>query len=119
MHCEARMEDIENSRVCVSLRIPFFLHKEIMRGSDPKKRVQTERYLRLVQDGFRVQEIREMASDPEKKLDFEKKLRLLIKDVQIEHTLQTMDTGELDGLIFMATQVKESKIKQLLLKYPQ
>lgn len=113
------MENIENIKVAITVYVPFSLHKEIMRGADPKKREKARRYLSLVQDGFHVQQIKKIASDPEKRADWLKKLGLLVKDVRDEHTLQTMDTGELDNLIFLATQVKESKIKQLLLKYPE
>ncbi len=119
MAFEARRINTENLKIPITVRIPLDLHRELMEESDPRKRDQSEIYLTLILDGKRVRQIKKMASNPERKLEFEKKLGLLIEDVRDEHTLQTMDTAELDSLIFLATQVKESKIKQLLLKYPQ
>jgi len=100
-----------------TVRMPIKLMEELdaKSGAGMKYLNRSEALRSLVQLGLRVESMLEIYNDPEKKKEFEEKLANLFQDKNFEKTFETMSERDLNAVMFIAGNLKDKKIQQLVL----
>ena len=95
---QSMLEEIDSQ---VGVGLPFHDRSEAIRE--------------YVSIGFQISAMIELAKDPSKKDEFEKKLAHLLNEKSYEKTLEGMSEKDLNAIIYIAANLKDKKVKQLVL----
>ena len=99
----------------LTFRLPHSLAVEIrLKAQGPKYRDLSDATRSLVMLGLRVESLLDIQSDPEKKKEFEEKFASLLKEKDIEKSLETMDDDQLRGVSFFIENLKNKKVQMLI-----
>ena len=100
----------------ITVRLPISMLQELdsKSGSKQKYRDRSAALRSLVTLGLRVESLLEIQNDPEKKQEFEEKFASLLKEKNVEQSLEAMDETQLNSIIFIANNLKEKKVQLLL-----
>jgi hypothetical protein len=87
-------------------------------GNKFKDRSEGVRF--YIERGEQFESLLEIYNDPKKKAEFESKLSGIAKEKDLEKYLQTIDDPAfLNSIIFIAQNIKEAKVKQMILNVKQ
>lgn len=87
-------------------------------GRGQKWKNSSEWFRYHIERGQQFEALLSIYNNPEKRKEFEAKLSGIAKAVDIEKYMATIDDPQmLDSIIFTATNMKEAKVKQLLLDF--
>lgn len=121
------MEDFDRKiKVMVSMRVPLSIHREVLKETvnfevlkNKRNKTQdasmTDAYLTIINDGLDFRQMKRLAHDPAKLKEFHEKYEMLFAEQMREEALERMDIDELRVLITMATKIRDTKFKQLLI----
>jgi len=100
----------------ITVRMPESMLKKLDEkcGAGLKYRDRSEAIRSLVSLGMQVESLLEIQSDPKKKKEFEEKITFLFQENNLEKTMETMTEKELSTIIFIATNLQDKKIQQLV-----
>ena len=68
----------------------------------------------MISLGFQITDLLKVYNDPEKAKEFDEKLASLFQEKEYEKTLETMSEKELNAILFIAKNLKDKKIDQLV-----
>ena len=100
----------------ITVRMPESMLEKLddMCGAGQKYRDRSEVIRSLITLGMQIESLLEIHSDPKKKKEFEEKLIFLFQENNLEKTMETMTEKELSTIIFIATNLQDKKIQQLV-----
>lgn len=101
----------------ITVRMPISMIRKLnsVSGKGGRYRDRSEAIRSLISLGGQVDDMLEIFNDPEKKLEFETKMASLFHDKSLEKTMETMTEKELNAIIFIASNLKDKKLQQLVL----
>ena len=87
-------------------------------GKKKKYANTSEWYRSKITRGEQFDALLTIYNDPEKRIEFESKLQGISKAVNLEQYMATIDDPKmLDSIIFIATNQRDAKVKQLLIDF--
>lgn len=100
----------------ITVRFPMALLEELdtKYGAGLKYRDRSDVIRSLIVLALRVESLLEIQRDPKKKQEFEEKFTSLLKEKDIEKSLETMDDNQLRGVAFFIENLKNKKVQLLL-----
>lgn len=102
----------------ITTRISWKMLQELKTkyGRGRKYRDRSDAIRSIIALGLRTDSMMQIMNDPEKKKEFREKFSSLLKEKDIEKQLETMNEEQLNYVVFLATNLKEKKVEQLLLE---
>lgn len=98
-------------RMPVSMALKVFFSV----GKGKKFKDKSEACRTYMLRGLQLEKLRDIGNDPEKKKKFEDLLRSVVTQKHDRRTFETMEVEDLENIIFLATEVKNKKVEQLML----
>ena len=96
----------------ITVRLPTAMIEELDSKSDYGERSDLIRD--LITLALRVESLMKIQKDPTKRQEFEEKFASLLKEKDIEKSLETMDPDQLRGISFFLENLKNKKVQMLL-----
>ncbi len=100
----------------MTIRLSVEMLKELdcKYGPGLKYRDRSDAVRGLVSLGLRVESLLEIQADPKKKQEFEEKFAALLKEKDVQKSLETMNPDQLRGISFFLEDLKNKKVQLLL-----
>jgi len=101
----------------ITVRLPISMVQKLdnISGKKKKYRDRSDAIRSLILQGSQLNDMLEIYNDPAKKKQFEEKLAALFRDKNFEQTMETMSDKDLNAIMFIAANIKEKKIQQVVL----
>lgn len=109
--------DLKNRLVAnINLRVAYSLIEDAVRAVENGEfDNESEYYRTAINFGNKVIALQRIKNDPKKQKEFEEKLHQLLKMSDIERTMQTMTDEQLRTVEFIAKNVREKKVQQMII----
>ncbi len=101
----------------ITIRMPVSLAQKIFSnvGKGKPYKDKSEACRTYMIRGLQFEELKKITNDPVKKKRFEELLKSVITEKHDRENFETMEVEDLENIIFLATQVKNKKMEQLML----
>jgi Arc/MetJ-type ribon-helix-helix transcriptional regulator len=108
----------ERNYCSITIRIPFSMIEELTADVKEKRfRDKSEAVRNYINLGKKVDAILRMQNDPKKKKEFDAKYKSLLKENNVQKSMETWDVDQLDNIIFYAMNLKNKKVQQLVMSF--
>ncbi len=100
----------------ITVRMPESMLKKLDKkcGVGLKYRDRSEVIRSLVSLGMQVESLLEIQNDPKKKTEFERRFALLLKEKDIEKSLEAMDENQRNTIKFFLEQLNDNATQLLI-----
>lgn len=100
----------------ITVRFPIELLKEIDTKCGPKLKYRdhSDAIRSLVVLALRVESLLDIQKDPKKKKEFEEKFASLLKEKDVQKSLEAMNPDQLRGISFFLEDLKNKKVQLLI-----
>lgn len=101
----------------ITIRMPVSLALKIFSnvGKGKKFKDKSEACRTHMLRGLQLEKLRDIANNPDKKKKFEELLKSVITEKHDRRNFETMEIEDIENIIFLATEVKNKKVEQLML----
>ncbi len=105
----------------ITVRMPESMLRKLDEkcGAGLKYRDRSEVIRSLVSLGMQIESLMEIRKDPKKKTEFERRFAHLLKEKDIEKSLEAMNEDERNGIKFFITHLENQKVQTLIEKIKQ